>query len=243
MILLPTPLTFFIAFLGGILPALLWLHFWLYEDRLEPEPKNLLIATFTAGMVATIVALICQNLIREYLPAPNIGDMLTAGAIISIFIWAGIEEVAKFGAAYFIVLKRREADEPIDNMIYLITAALGFAALENAFFLLDPIQSNQIMQSIITGNMRFLGSTLLHIVSSASVGIMLAFAFCKLPATKKIYIWIGLILATTLHTLFNFFILRSGENLLFVFAFVWVGVIILILFFERVKRINRSCIY
>jgi RsiW-degrading membrane proteinase PrsW (M82 family) len=235
-----SPLTFLLAFLGGILPAFLWLVFWLREDRLDPEPRDLLIATFAAGMVATLVALITEGVLRTKFPSFATDQELSQ---IGLILWAGVEELAKFGAAFFIVLKRRENDEPIDNMIYLITAALGFAALENALFLLDPLSKGYYFKTLITSDMRFLGSTLLHVVSSATVGIAMAFAFCKLPHIRTRYTAIGLVLATVLHTLFNLFILRSSDNLISVFVVLWVGVIILLLFFERVKRINKSCVY
>lgn len=234
--------TFFVAFLGGILPSILWLLFWLREDRLEPEPRQLIVSTFTAGMVATLVALAVENIVHAYLPAP---DQLSGELYVIpiVMVWATIEEVCKYSAAYLVALRRRDNDQPVDNMIYLITAALGFAAVENSLFLLDPVQSGDIIQSLVTGDLRFIGSTLLHLVSSATIGIFLAFAFCKLPSVKKTYTIIGVILAIILHTFFNFFILKSNNNLFAVFGFVWIGVIVLLLFFERVKRINRSCVF
>ena len=60
--------------------------------------------------------------------------------------------------------------EPIDAMIYCIVVALGFAALENTFFIMDPLLNGEVTKGLLTGNMRFIGSTLVHIVSSASIG-------------------------------------------------------------------------
>lgn len=234
--------TFFFAFAGGILPACLWLWFWLQEDKLDPEPRDLILATFCAGMIATLFAFLIENYLRPYFPFPLKENFGIAG-LIFIVIWASVEEFVKYAAAYLVVLRRRENDEPIDNMIYLLTAALGFAAIENAFFLLDTIQKGEIIQSLINGNLRFIGSTLLHVVSSATIGILMAFAFCKMPSTKRLYTTIGFILAILLHTLFNFYIL-NGDNMIFaVFSVLWIGVIILLIFFERAKRINKSCVY
>ena len=41
-----------IAIVGGILPALIWLFFWLMEDRCEPEPKRYIFLCFLGGMLA-----------------------------------------------------------------------------------------------------------------------------------------------------------------------------------------------
>ena len=234
--------TFFFAFAGGILPATLWLWFWLQEDTISPEPRDLIIATFCAGMIATLVAYFVENSLRPYIPFPDRNNVGITG-IIFLTIWSAIEEFAKFAAAYFVVLNRRENDEPIDNMIYLVTAALGFAAVENAVFLLDPIQKGVIVESIITGNLRFIGASLLHVVTSATIGIFMAFAFCKMPSVKRLYTTLGFILAILLHTLFNFYILISESKIFIVFSMLWIGVIILLLFFERAKRINKSCVY
>lgn len=225
--------TFFWALLGGILPAVLWLLFWLREDSSAPEPRRLIAKTFIAGMLAVLVALFAEKAVQFF---------LTSGSVISIIIWAFIEEVSKFGAAYFAALKTKENNEPVDSMVYLITAALGFAALENAFFLLGPLGDGNILGSFITGNLRFVGSSLLHVVASGVIGVFAAYAFCELNLRKRVVIGIGLILAVILHAFFNFFILKSGNNLFTVFGFVWIGVILLILFFERVKRINQTCI-
>lgn len=235
--------TFFFAFLGGILPASLWLWFWLREDKLAPEPRGLIFATFCAGMVATLVALVAETALQEFIPEPTREGGTVLYQLLSLYLWAAVEEIAKFTAAYFVVLRRKENDEPIDNMIYLITAALGFAALENAFFLLDPIKGGDFVQSLITSDLRFIGSTLLHTVTSATIGICMAFAFCRLPGFKRLYILMGILLAIILHTFFNFFIITNNNNLFPVFGTVWIGVIVLLLFFERMKKVNRTCLY
>ena len=225
--------TFLWALVGGILPAILWLLFWLREDSRAPEPRRLIAKTFIAGMLAVIVALLAEKIMQNF---------LTSGSFITITLFALIEEVSKFGAAYFVALKTKENNEPVDSMIYLITAALGFAALENSFFLLEPLNDGNILGGFITGNLRFVGSSLLHVIASGIIGVFSAYAFCELNFRKRAILGLGLILAVILHAFFNFFILKSGSNLFTVFGFVWMGVIIIILFFERIKRINQTCI-
>jgi RsiW-degrading membrane proteinase PrsW (M82 family) len=128
-------------------------------------------------------------------------------------------------------------------MIYLITAAVGFAALETALFLIEPLSKNEFFHTIITGNLRFVGTAPLHIISSAIIGISLAYAFCKLPSVKFYYATFGVLLASLLHGLFNFFIMKGGNSFFTAFALVWLGVVVLLLFFEQVKKINKSCVY
>ena len=223
------------ALLFGIIPALLWLWFWLREDRKKPEPKGRLILTFVGGMAIVPVAIFLERL----LVSGNIDvNAIPVGIIIG---WAIIEELLKYGASWLTALRSKDVNEPIDPIIYLITTALGFAALENALFILNPIQDGLYLQSVIMGNMRFIGATLLHIVASGTVGIALAFSFYQNKCIKKDYLWGGLILAIALHALFNFFIIKSVNNIgiFIVFAIIWILAIVMILIFEKVKRIKK----
>ncbi len=223
-----SPTVILVAFLAGILPALLWLWFWLKEDGAHPEPRRLLIYTFIAGMVCVPLVLPFEHYAREWL-----------SGVFVIIAWAAIEELFKYGAMYAVDRKRAAFDEPMDPVVYMITVALGFAALENAFFLLDPLSNGNLNHTILTGNLRFLGASLLHVLSSATIGVAMALSFYKPPAIQRKYILAGVILAIVLHTLFNFFIIQSnGTETLSVFTAVWGGIIILLLTLERVKRIR-----
>ncbi len=219
-------IAFALAF--GILPALLWLWFWTREDRLHPEPKRLLLLTFIAGGATVALTIPVQQLIRDVLNEGITSRMIMA--------WATAEEVLKYLMALAVVLWRRAVDEPIDNMIYMITVALGFAAVENTLFLLTSLTNDTFANSIIVGNFRFFGSTLLHVLSSSVVGVALAWSFYKSHIGKITYAILGVILASVVHSAFNLFILKSeGSGIMLTFSSVWVGVVILLLFFEKFK--------
>lgn len=220
---------FAIAFLAGLIPALFWLWFWLREDRAHPEPKMLIGTAFIAGML--IVPLVLP--LQQFAMQRFVGDNL-------IFVWVIIEEVLKYSAALIVILWNKAVDEPIDTIVYMITIALGFAAVENALFIFNPLTEGNYVDSFLTGNFRFLGSTLLHVLASGTVGIAMALSFYKRDRVKILFATIGLFIAIILHALFNFFIMdASGETVLGVFMFVWMGVIVLFLIFEKVKLLEK----
>ncbi len=214
---------------GGILPALAWLWFWRREDSKHPEPRMLIALAFLAGMVAVAVVIPIEKYVAVYL-----------GSQTAIFTaWSFIEEITKYLAAYFTVLRRSDDDEPIDAVIYMVTVALGFAAAENTLFLLSPLAGTTILQTFVTGNLRFVGATLLHVLASASIGAMMGLAFYKSAKIKRFYLLGGLAIAFTLHSLFNFLILNTPEvDLLRTFVYVWVGVIALLAVLEVIKRVR-----
>lgn len=154
-----------------------------------------------------------------------------------LFVWATLEELVKFGAAYVAALRTAFFDEPLDAVIYLVTAALGFSALENVLFILGPLYEGDVLRSIVTADLRFMGATLLHSLASATIGISLALAFYKSASVRRVSAYAGVVLAILLHTLFNFFILNKGSDATFwIFLCIWVGIVALLLLTERVKR-------
>lgn len=215
---------------GGILPALFWLWFWLREDSKRPEPSGLILRTFLAGML--VVALV--------LPMQKLALSMFTGASL-ILVWVVIEETLKYALALAVILWNKAVDEPIDYIVYMITIALGFAALENALFIWNPLTSGDVSGSIVTGNFRFLGATLLHVLASGTIGVFLAFAFYRRDSIKLLFGTVGLFIAIILHTLFNLFIMdANGETILSIFLTVWIFVILLFLIFEKVKKIRPS---
>lgn len=157
-----------------------------------------------------------------------------------ILLWAFSEEFLKYFAAWRIALIKPSFDEPIDALVYLITAALGFASLENILFALKSFSSTGLIFGFITSNLRFIGATLLHTASSAVVGASIAFCFFHKEKMKYNVIG-GIILATVLHFAFNYFIIKgNGENILKIFLPLWLGIIIIIFICEKVKRIKKE---
>lgn len=220
-----------IIFLVGIAPALLWLWFWLREDRLHPEPKKLIALTFVAGMASVFFAYFIEKGIEGWV----------SGAMLTIVLWALTEEFLKFSAAYITAFRRKDYDEPVDALIYLITAALGFAAMENMFFIISDFIDGNFLSGFITGNLRFIGASLLHVLSSATIGVFMALSFYKRSRFGKLVALVfGLALAGTIHAAFNFYLLKNTYvyTTLLVFSSVWAAIIVLLVAFEKIKRLK-----
>src|SRR3989344_4569799 len=217
------------AFEGGTFPALVWLWFWRREDSKHPEPRRLIALAFAAGMVSVAIVIPIEKVVQSYL--------VTQTAVFAA--WSAMEEIIKYLAARASVLRRREDDEPIDPVIYMVTVALGFAAAENTLFLISPLSRDTGLQTILTGNLRFVGATLLHVLSSAVISVALGLSFYKSRAAKRWYALAGVILASLLHSAFNFLILNTPEeHLLRTFGLVWIGLIVLLAMLEYIKRIH-----
>src|SRR3989344_7835994 len=138
----------------GFAPSLVWLSFYLRKDC-NPEPKYLLIKAFLMGIIIAPLAVLLQLGFSEL---KNIFDFefLYQGTP-AFFLWSSfVEEFLKFFAIYLVVVRSPDFDEPIDAMIYMITAALGFAAIENMLVMFGLI-SGGVGTALNTLALRFIG--------------------------------------------------------------------------------------
>lgn len=129
----------------------------------------------------------------------------------AFFLWSSfVEEFLKFFAVYLLVIRSPEFDEPIDGMIYMIAAALGFAAIENILVMFNTIP-NGTGTALNTLALRFIGATLLHALSSGIIGYFLAMSWFFQEHKKKLII-IGLTIATFFHAAFNMLISFAQDS-------------------------------
>jgi len=207
----------------GLLPGFAWLIFYLEEDP-HPEPKKLILETFVAGAISTFIVLGFQTLFN------NVADGygIVQYSFLSFLALSAIEEFFKFGAARVVVGEHQnEFDEPVDAMIYIIVAALGFATVENI-----AAASNAADVAIETTTLRFIGATLLHTLSSGLLGYFWARSLLE---KKQSILLVGFALATVLHAIFNYLIIRF-EPVVIPTTFLMIFALFILYDFEKLKR-------
>ncbi|MDE2001287.1 MAG: PrsW family intramembrane metalloprotease [Patescibacteria group bacterium] len=211
----------------GLLPSFAWLVFYLEEDP-HPEPKKLIFETFLAGAISTLIVLSVQVTYNTWAMNRGIAEF----SILSFIVFAAIEEFFKFGAARLVIGEHpKDFDEPVDAMIYMIVAALGFAAVEN---IAAVTKANGIFFETTT--LRFIGATLLHTLSSGLLGYYWA---RSLVTGKRKLLYIGFALAVALHASFNYLILKY-EPVVIPTTFLIVAALFILYDFEKLKRVSDS---
>jgi len=236
-------MTYSLFLIFGILPSIVWLAFYLRRDT-HPEPIRMVLKIFILGMLATIPAIFLELLIRcsfsifssssvvsipscmlaiagiaQSAPSslPSFPALSPLFSILYIFVGVAlIEEFLKYAVVRWQIYSSPEFDEPIDLPLYMIIAALGFAAMENILILSGLGPAFLPIGIVYLSAFRFLGATLLHALVSGLFGYFLILSLMR-KRFRFLYISGGLVLATTLHGLFNFFIIEveSPEKFLF----------------------------
>lgn len=229
------PVTYYaLLIVLGVIPSLIWLFYYLRKDC-HPEPKYLVTKTFLMGIIISPIAIILQLWFASAMSALFPGSPPRGAAF---FLWAAlVEELVKFYAVREVALRDPEFDEPVDAMIYMITAALGFAAMENILVMFQVLPDGA-NAAFSVWTLRFLGATLLHTLSSAIVGYFLALSWFFQHHAKKLVV-IGIIIATLFHFTFNVFLALFQDQLLslgYTTSLLIIMAFLVSVLFDRIKK-------
>jgi RsiW-degrading membrane proteinase PrsW (M82 family) len=227
----------FLIIILGLLPGFVWLLFYLNEDA-NPEPKKIIALVFAAGIISAVVAYFLQlaaTCVITYHFADcrrNLAENEIDLTPTLILIFAAVEEFVKFGAVWFTAARTKYFDEPIDAMIYMAVAALGFATVENLGALFG-ITTEPFMDGIFeTAAFRLVGTTLLHTLTASIVGYFWALEIRNFKSGK--FLAYGLLLGITLHVIFNYLILIYS-NLIYPIIFVAIAGFFVLGDFDKLK--------
>jgi len=243
-------MNYFLAIFLGIIPSIIWLLFYLRKDA-HPESKKMIIKIFFYGVLTAFVAIFAEigaGIQLKYSSNAFLKPSFFYFVFVAsnFIIAAFIEEFLKFLVVREKVLKNPEFDEPVDAMVYMIVAGLGFAALENIFILFpdkNPPLFSWVLITLITLLLRFGGATFLHALCSGTVGYFLALSLFN--SKKRIsYIVLGLSIATILHALYNYFIINllTSRFYCLLVIILLMGLSLFVSFgFKKLKKIISIC--
>lgn len=181
--------------LAAVMPAMvLLLHF--YRRDLNREPGAVVLKTFILGALTTIAVLIVALPMVFLMPLPQ--SPVVAGLIMA-FCWAAIpEEFFKFLVVRFYAARHDHFDEPMDGVVYGVTASLGFAVMENVMYVLQG--------GWVIAVTRALTAVPAHAFFGAFMGYFVGRSVCG----KKGGSLVGLLVATLLHGLYDWPLLASA---------------------------------
>lgn len=107
----------------AIAPAAVLLKYVLIRDKYEHEPLRLVAKTFFLGSISTLAAIVLEFVFN--IPIPFVRQFISV---------ALIEECMKFAAVWFAAYRSPHFDDVMDGIVYGVAASLGFATVENIFY-------------------------------------------------------------------------------------------------------------
>lgn len=209
----------------SIAPGLAILIAIYFSDKYEKEPFKLLLTSFMMGVVALIPAIILE-LLFGFLDQPT--------NVLFIFIYAvwvvGLsEEGSKFFFLRTVPYTRSAFNEPFDGIVYAVMISMGFATVENIMYVVDG--------GFGVGLMRMITAVPLHAVCGIIMGYYVGIAKFDAKNSRKL-LSTGLLLATVIHGLYDFFLFQKMQEIFMLFSFV---VLIIAVFFSvKAIKIQRK---
>jgi len=155
----------------------------------------------------------------------NINEKL----INSFLTAAPVEEGLKFFILYYVVYKMRDFNEPIDGMVYGIIASLGFATLENIYYvylLKDYFKTTSMTLAI--------ARSFSVIPAHGLFGAFMGYYFMKYSfISKKNNLFLCFFIPFLLHGFYNYLV---ASNFLLVLVLLIIFWIIALRMFNRLKK-------
>ena len=180
---------------AGVLVCYLWL------DRWEPEPPRLLIMAFLWG--ASVAVLISVAL--EYLFDHAVGGgQEDKASFATVAIGAPVVEEAAKGLFLLLMMtgrRRTELNTMTDCLVYAGLTALGFAWLENIFYIAS---GESLGETLTIAALRLVISPFAHPLFTTMLGIGVYFALHQRNILGKLgYLLLGYLAAVVMHGMWN----------------------------------------
>lgn len=232
-------LIYFIFF--SLAPGVLWLLFFFRED-VQPESTISVLRVFLLGVLSALPVIIIGFSIRYIMKLLEVPSAMAT--FINIVLVASIvEEIIKYLVVKGYVLNNSSCDEPTDIMLYAITAAMGFATLENLLFLSPGFMLGATRDIFIGSLVRFISGTFLHALATGIMGYFLALSIMKTKYRKRL-VSLGLGIAILLHALYNFSIIKAGySEWLFIIApiILIASFVVIFICFSKTRKMISIC--
>ena len=209
------------------LPSILIIVFFVKSDKFKEPPKEI-IKVFFYGILITIPAYI----LNTFLSGIWYETKLSEDLISSFFTAAPVEEGLKLSILYFFVYKMKDFNEPIDGIVYGVCASLGFATLENFYYvylLADYYETSSVTLAIL----RSFSAVPAH----AAFGMFMGYFFMKYAFIKKgDNLLFAFLVPFTLHGCYNLFV---ASNFLVALILILISWIIGLRLFSKLKTSQK----
>ncbi len=186
----------YILLVLAIAPGLFFLWFFYSRDKYEKEPLRIIFLTFLLGMASIIPAIIFEMIGSVIFP---LSSSIFSILIHSFLIISLSEEFSKF-LAMIPAFRSIHFNEKMDGIVYGAAAALGFATIENLFYVLEGGFTTGILRAILTVPG--------HALDGVVLGYFLGLARFD-RSNRSTLIITGLGLSTILHGFWDFFSLTG----------------------------------
>ena len=211
----------------AILPTLALLLFFIYSDKFK-EPKKTVLSTFILG-----IFIIAPIEVFHYGTEMIIGEPIEYNAFFRAFFAAAfLEELFKFCVLFFFCTKFSEFNEPMDGIVYGLTASLGFAFWENLQYIYMP--DREISESLQVAWMRAFTAVPSHAFDGVIMGFFIGRHYFRDYKTNTNLI-LALLIPVTLHGFYDWVLMEESINGNFMYLVMVVELGLVVYLYRNLK--------
>jgi len=185
----------------------IYLLFWFYfKDKFDKEPLSMLFLAFLGGCISIIPAIIIGGA-WQYFGFTDEGNNVYL-AFYAFIVVALTEEMSKY---LFLrrIISKPYVNEPYDGILYSVMVSMGFAFVENLFYVFEL--------GFGAGILRAFTAVPAHAIFGAIMGFFLGKAkFGKNPALNTTF---ALLAAIIMHGFYDYFLFIKNIPLIQLGAF------------------------
>jgi protease PrsW len=191
----------------ALAPIIIIMMYVYFRDKYEKEPISLILKGLLLGAIIIFPVGVFENYLSGFgnglpgIPKAAYNGFIVAGAV---------EEAFKFFMVYILIWRNPNFNEKFDGIVYAVSVALGFAAIENLFY----VFSNNSMQ---VGLMRAFTAVPGHTIFGIVMGFYLGLARFSSHQRSK---WLlrAFTVPWLLHGFYDFLLLTRYPTLILIFV-------------------------
>lgn len=194
---------------ASVAPSIALMLYFYLKDRYEPEPIGMVIRSFIIGALLVFPVMVIQYAFQS--------EGLLQGPIMESFLLSGfLEEFFKWFIVIYTVFHHVTFNEHYDGIVYTTAVSLGFACVENIFYL----HAYGIHYALLRA--------LLPVSSHGLFGVIMGYYIgkAKFSENRKGYLLLAFLFAGLLHGLYDW-IFKSQTHLVYMvipfMVFLWIN--------------------
>lgn len=202
---------------AGLAPGVALLSYFYLRDHYQAEPIGMVFRSFVLGGLLVFPIMVIEYALQDE-------HLLQDGFSKSFLVNGLIEEFSKWFIVIYTAYHHAEFNERYDGIVYATAVSLGFASIENIFYLFSYGIGDALWRAV------------LPVSSHALFGVIMGYYIgqAKYTLNKKRWLAIALFAAAGLHGMYDFLLNLSHPWMLLVFPFM------IFLWWDALKKVKRS---
>ena len=219
----------------ALIPPLFFLIYIYRQDDIESEPRGMIAGLIGLGALSAIPAVLLELAGSYILYLLGLSEESLIYLLLENFLVVGVsEEICKYTAGRLTTWKSPEFNYRFDGIVYMVSSAIGFAALENVLYVFSS--------GFRTGIFRAILSIPLHTICGMFLGYYYGEGKYLLMHGDKTgsrnAFWKGLFIAVMIHGAYDF--LASLESITALVLFVVLVIVVDIVAFRFMKNAEKA---